>query len=531
MLSYVPALGLVYKEVEFADVFTEEADNLGNNLIPVIKDTTQLLNNILGSQVYDSTNLSLKIESETGILYGNVLSIKSKTENASSDGIILANKILNRIDFNWLANLVSGCKTIAGNAPQILGQNESKTYLVLFENNMELRPTGGFIGSFGLITFDGGRLSDLTVNDVYSADGQLNGHVEPPAPIKNYLGEANWWLRDSNWDPDFPTSAKRAEWFLDKELSKKVDGVLAIDLFPIKEILKNTGPVFLPDYNLDITSDNLYENIQNEVQNNSFLQTHQKASFLTALSRNLLVAAVKLKVDQELSLVKTFYDSLNGRHIQVYLHGDTTQSALSGLQWDGAVGNPSCGGDCYADTVGIVEANVGDNKSNYFIERSVTLNLNIGASQVGHKLILNLKNTANPALGVSGKYKNYVRLLMSSDASLVSVRESVGDNYQDLTPEITDVKGHKEVGVLVELLGGENKNIEFVWNSNTDNSNSWRSYMLYFRKQAGVENYPLDIDVIGGSQLLADTRFALTKTGTYSYNTTLTRDFFSRFSW
>jgi hypothetical protein len=85
--------------------------------------------------------------------------------------------------------------------------------------------------------------------------------------------------------------------------------------------------------------------------------------------------------------------------------------------------------------------------------------------------------------------------------------------------------------VLVELLGGENKNIEFVWNSNTDNSNSWRSYMLYFRKQAGVENYPLDIDVIGGSQLLADTRFALTKTGTYSYNTTLTRDFFSRFSW
>jgi len=55
---------------------------------------------------------------------------------------------------------------------------------------------------------------------------------------------------------------------------------LAFDLFPIKEILKNTGPVFLPDYNLDITSDNLYENIQNEVQNNSFLQTHQKASFL-----------------------------------------------------------------------------------------------------------------------------------------------------------------------------------------------------------------------------------------------------------
>ena len=153
---------------------------------------------------------------------------------------------------------------------------------------MELRPTGGFIGSFGLITFDGGRLSDLTVNDVYTADGQLNGHVEPPLPIKNYLGEASWWLRDSNWDPDFPTSAKRAEWFLDKELGKKVDGVIATDLYPIKEILKVTGSVFLSDYNSTITSENLYETTQNEVQNNFFPGTHKKASFLTALSRSLL---------------------------------------------------------------------------------------------------------------------------------------------------------------------------------------------------------------------------------------------------
>jgi hypothetical protein len=86
-------------------------------------------------------------------------------------------------------------RVLAGNLPSILGKDGIKTYLILFQNNMELRPTGGFIGSYGLATFDSGRLTDLTINDVYSADGQLNGHVEPPAPIKDYLGEANWWLQ------------------------------------------------------------------------------------------------------------------------------------------------------------------------------------------------------------------------------------------------------------------------------------------------------------------------------------------------
>src|SRR5574340_1269627 len=134
--------------------------------------------------------------------------------------------------------------------------------MVLFQTNMELRPTGGFIGSFGLLTFDNGRMSELNVSDVYSADGQLKGHIDPPAPIHDYLGEANWWFRDSNWDPDFPTSAKRAEWFLDKEIDQKVDGVFAIDLGLIKDALRLTGPIFLADYNMDVTSDNLYEKTQ-----------------------------------------------------------------------------------------------------------------------------------------------------------------------------------------------------------------------------------------------------------------------------
>src|SRR3989338_4365332 len=54
-----------------------------------------------------------------------------------------------------------------------------KTYLVLFQNNLEIRPTGGFIGSYGLLTIEDGHVSDFRIFDVYQADGQLKGHVEP----------------------------------------------------------------------------------------------------------------------------------------------------------------------------------------------------------------------------------------------------------------------------------------------------------------------------------------------------------------
>lgn len=95
---------------------------------------------------------------------------------------------------------------------------------------MELRSTGGFIGSFAVLSFENGKLYDMPIYDVYDADGQLKGHVEPPKPIKNILGEANWYLRDSNFDPDFPTSARRAEWFMKKTLNLDLDGTIAVNV-------------------------------------------------------------------------------------------------------------------------------------------------------------------------------------------------------------------------------------------------------------------------------------------------------------
>lgn len=531
VLSYVPLLGLVYKETSFASKLGEDISLTAVDAIPFIRNSIVLFDNILGDKPYDPTPICINIGNSLSNLDRDILLMQQDSETASGQRVVLAEKILSVADFEKIKKLISQGQILAGRLPDILGKNQSKTYMVLFENNMELRPTGGFIGSYGLMTFDSGRLSDVAISDVYSADGQLNGHVEPPAPIKEYLGEANWWLRDSNWDPDFPTSAQRAEWFLGKEVGKQVDGVAAIDLAPVKEILKYTGPIFLPDYNLDITSDNLYEKTESEAQDNSFPGSRQKASFLTALSGSLLSEIGKLNSKQKLLLLKSFYSALAERHMQIYLHDDTSENALNDMGWDGSVIMPSCSGNCYADMAGLVEANVGVNKANYFIQRTMNLTVSLGSSEIDRTLTLNLKNNANQGLGPSGEYKDYVRLLVPDDADVVNIESIAGQNQESLAPDITEEKGRKEAGVLIDVLNGQNKTVVFSWKTQINSGSPFTAYGMYLRKQAGTAADSLTVDIKPeGVVTAADPRFSLTREGDYVYNTTLAGDLFTSFS-
>lgn len=529
VLSYIPLIGKIYKETNYAGVVSENILKISEELIPLVGSTSTLLDNVLGNSVYDLTSLLVGSKTAFEKVYGDLALIEVETKLAAEKKTLLAKMVLSKIDFDKYKTLVLQGGVLVEKLPLLLGGVESKTYLVLFQNNMEIRPTGGFIGSYGLVTFDKGRLSDFTVSDVYSADGQLKGHVEPPLPIKEYLGEANWWLRDSNWDPDFPTSAKRAEWFLDKEMDQEVDGVVAVDLFVVKDLLNLTNSIFLSDYNLTITPDNFYEKVQSEVENNFFPGTHKKASFLTALSRNLLEEIRSLEISQKNKVLSKIYKNLEERHIQAFIHEESTQTALESLSWGGSVVKPDCGEGCYADTVGIVEANLGVNKSNYFVERNVDLNIDIGDSEISRTLKINLKNSANSDLGLSGKYGVYIRFLVAEDSTDFNIVSKYGQSEENLTLDISDAKGRKEVGTWTQIIGGQSKELTFSWKTKIDRP-SVTSYGLYIRKQAGVEGYPININIaLPEPQLKYDSRFTLTRGGTYLYNTILSQDILARF--
>ncbi len=522
----IPILGNFYKETSYVDYIGSNISEAASNAVPLLEESKDMVDNILGNEIYDSNKSSAQIKSGLDYLYRQLSLIQVETNQKSESGVKTAKKLQKLVDFDKFITLAQQGAFIVNKLPDILGAESNKDYLVLFENNMELRPTGGFIGSYGIASFGGGKLNGLSVNDIYSADGQLKGHIEPPLPIKDYLNEANWYFRDSNWDPDFTVSAQRAEWFLEKEMGLKVNGVVAVDLTPIKNILKYTGPIFLPDYDLTITETNLYEKTQQESQANFFPGSRKKASFLTALSRVLLNELSKMDSKQKIGILRVLYNGLESRDLQIFMHDENTQNSLSKLNWDGGVNNYSCGATCYSDFFGLVEANLGVNKANYFLKRKVDIQVNVGPASVVHKLSLNLDDTANQSLGLAGKYKAYVRLLIPVDATFSSAVDINGQTEKTLTYDVNKKQGYQEVGVWIEILPANSKKLVMSWTTDLPQNNIY-NYGLYIRKQAGTDADPLNLNLKTNRAVVdSNPTLSLTSAGTYTYNTTLGKDFY-----
>lgn len=479
----------------------------------------------LGKESYDLTSYANQIALELGLLYQDLSFLEG--DLVASDGVIryAKDKIFSSVDLKSARQKVRYLELAARELPDVLGMDSKKTYVILFQNNMELRPTGGFIGSFATISFDKGRLIDLNVSDVYTADGQLKGFVEPPAPIVNYLGEASWFLRDSNWDPNFVSSAAQAEWFLDKEVDLKVDGVVGIDLAVAKDLIGILGGVKLTEFGVDITANNFYEITQVEVEKDFFPGSRKKSNFLTALTSELLVRGTALTSKDYFKVAGSTLKNLEERHIQVYIHNSELRRAVAEAGWDGNIDIPGCQGNCFSDYVGMVEANVGVNKANYFVTRAITVNTKLSVDTVSKTVTLALQNSADAVLGAGARYKTYLRLLVptGTEASAVEVIEEGRSSF--VTPETFDIKGRRELGILVEVYPGTKTSVVFrLQNKASLDFENPGEYNIAVRKQAGTDSDPLNVTISPPLTLL-------TNSPSSSYNTTLVRDFTARLGW
>ena len=154
--------------------------------------------------------------------------------------------------------LLDAYLTASARLPSILGWDEPRRYLVLTQNPAELRPTGGYAGSYGIVTFDKGRITERMFQDVFLLDVPWDyPFIKGPQELHDYLlGEQQpWQLADANWAPDFPTSARDAiRLYANESGDTDIDGVLAITTYTIDELLKVTGPITLPEHDLTVAS-------------------------------------------------------------------------------------------------------------------------------------------------------------------------------------------------------------------------------------------------------------------------------------
>ena len=244
----------------------------------------------------------------------------------------------------------------------LLGHQDRQRYLVVFQNNTELRPTGGFIGSFAEIDVLDGELVNITIprGGTYDVQGQLTQKVQAPQPLQ--LLTDKWEMQDVNWFPDFPTSAKKAMWFYEASGGPTVDGVIAINANLVADLIDATGEIHLPEYGMSVDGETFLFQAQKQVEIDYDKEENQPKGFIADLAPILLDRMVNAQNDQFIGIADILSRGLSERDIQMYHNDEDIQSAIRNLGWDGSVlGNTG-------DYLMVVHANIGGGKTDGVID-------------------------------------------------------------------------------------------------------------------------------------------------------------------
>ncbi len=251
---------------------------------------------------------------------------------------------------------------------EVLGHEESKRYLVLFQNNHELRPTGGFIGSLALLDISQGVVTSLDVpaGGVYDVAGQLSEQVLSPGPLR--LVNPHWNIQDANWFPHFPSSAQKVLSFYEKSGGVTVDGVITLIPRVIEDLLRVSGPIDLTEeFGVIIDADNFYDEVQVRAEEKFDVTTESKRIIgeMTPKLFNQLFSAAK-EPESLLNLLTTIQHALNQKDILLYMQDPELQQTFSDRDWAGELKTTD------RDYLAVIHANIGGGKTDNAIEEVVT---------------------------------------------------------------------------------------------------------------------------------------------------------------
>jgi len=296
-----------------------------------------------------------------------------------------ANNSLSKIDLSALPadnrltvkRIASGVKSIYASfstfhknseeIQNILGENKRQRYLVVFQNNTELRPTGGFWGSFAEIDILNGEIEKITIpgGGIYDMQGQLTEKVEAPKPLQ--LINGRWELQDANWFPDFPTTAKKAMWFYEQSGGPSVDGVITINATLVADLIAETGPIELPNYNMTIDSENFLFKTQKQVELDYNKKENKPKAFIGDLAPLLLEKMMNSDQETFMGIADILSEGLAEQDIQIYHQDPDIQNALHELGWDGAIlGNTG-------DYLMVTHTNIGGGKTDGVIDDKIEI--------------------------------------------------------------------------------------------------------------------------------------------------------------
>lgn len=300
----------------------------------------------------------------------------------------------------------------------ILGHNGSRKYLFLFQNNQEMRASGGFIGSYGILDINEGHIKNLFIDGIFNPDGQLSERVVPPKPIQKV--SAVWTMHDSNWFPNFPTSAEKAAWFYEKTGGPTVDGVIALTPTVMQKMLEITGPIEMPQYETTVDKDNFVEKTQYEVEVDYDKEQNKPKQFIADLAPKILDKVFSVRNPQQISNVfKVLAGSLKEKHILIYSNNFNLQTIIAQQGWSGEILQTS------KDYLMVVNSNINGYKTDGVVEETISHRAEIqpDGSVIDTVKIKRVHNGGDSQYDWWNKVNaNYMRVYVPKGSRLISAR-------------------------------------------------------------------------------------------------------------
>ncbi|MBU4082609.1 DUF4012 domain-containing protein [Patescibacteria group bacterium] len=326
----------------------------------------------------------------------------------------------------------------------ILGHDNPRQYLLIFQNNGEARATGGFIGTYGLITLDRGALTNLFIDGIYNADGQLREKIIPPQPIQKI--STAWSMHDANWFADFPTSAQKVAWFYEKTGGPTVDGVISLTPTVVERLLALTGPISMPEYGVELDASSFVELIQYKVETDYDKELNQPKKILADFAPKFIKQIGELSAEKKKEAVEIIFDCLEEKHILVFFSNPSLEKLADEEGWSGKILSTD------KDYLSVVSSNINGYKTDWVIKEtiahqaeiqgdgSVIDTLTITRQHQGGDLAYDWWNRVNA---------NYLRVYLPLGSQLISAEGQSLEIYQ---PPIDYEENNFKKDPLVEAI-------------------------------------------------------------------------------
>ena len=396
----------------------------------------------------------------------------------------------------------------------LLGLDAPRRYLLLVQNNHELRATGGFLSSFGTVVVEQGQIADLAFVDSYELFS--TGHEYPPAPepMQRYMGIQLLTPRDGNWSPDLPTAAETIRKLYTQETGQAVDGIITVDLDTVRHIVKALGSVRVEGVTTPITAENVEQElvqlweqpVEQAGETGGVTEAtgdwwDKRKDFVPLIAGAALSQLQAGKYDAT-DLVAELTSALDQRSIQVWMDRAGVQKVLADQKWDGGLHPPTDG-----DFLAVVDSNVGYNKVDAALQRALQYEVAWpqGPEQPA-EVMLTLTYTqpvvaedpgCNPAPRYGDNYADliarcyfdYIRVFVPGGSELMNVS---GIDPQTVTSTVGE-KGTQQFGGYFVVPPNSTKSITFTYRLPAGITP--QDYSLRIQRQSGTDPLPIRVAV------------------------------------